>query len=137
MSERLGEEMLALAKDRKPGGCATPSMSDGPVQSELLPHARLSFSIVQYGCRRNRQELTAAILIIAGGSILTRGACWHIDTRRRFLNLGVRSSQVQSKLIVMQTCLRPCQLRDQGEAEGRRSPGLKESPFRSPDLVTS
>ena len=64
--QRLGEEMLALAKDRKPGGCATPSMSDGPVQFELLPHARLSFSIVQYGCRRNRQELTAAILIIVG-----------------------------------------------------------------------
>lgn len=59
--------MLALAKDRKTRGCATPSMSDGPVQSELLRlHARLSFSIVQYGCRRNRQELTAAILIIAG-----------------------------------------------------------------------
>lgn len=40
---RLGEETLALAKDRKSGGCATPSVSDGPVQSELLPYARLSF----------------------------------------------------------------------------------------------
>lgn len=42
MSEGL-EGKYWFKRHRNPGGCTSPSVSDGPVQSELLSHARLSF----------------------------------------------------------------------------------------------
>ena len=64
MSEGLRKKCCLCQKTQEPWRMCHPSVSDGPVQSELLPHTRLSFRIVQYGCGRSRQELTEDILII-------------------------------------------------------------------------
>ena len=85
---------------RNPGGCTSPSVSDGPVHSELLPHARLSFWIVQYGCRSSRQELTAAILIITGVQFWHRVLVGIWIPGDRFFDVGARSPQRLVKLIM-------------------------------------